>query len=156
MILFCFSSIIISISLALLNSFTPLALGFWVIILSLAIALTTSISCFSWFGFIIFLIYIGGMLVMFAYFVAIQPNQQFDIIISLGSIALTSLLMAGLYPLLDLSHQWADTPTWLTAILNQPNLTVLIILALTLFLALLRVVKISSAFMGPLRPFVYV
>lgn len=156
MILFLCSCLTISISLALLNAFTPLALGFWVIILSLSIALTTSINCFSWFGFIIFLIYVGGILVIFAYFVAIQPNQQLDLTIRIRSVLFTTFLLILLMPFTQISNLWSITPTWITTILSVINLITLTILALTLFLAILSVVKISSAFIGPLRPFSYV
>nr|WRW51314.1 NADH dehydrogenase subunit 6 [Micropodarke fujianensis] len=153
MMLFLCSCLTISISLALLNAFTPLALGFWVMMLSLSIALTTSMNCFSWFGFMIFLIYVGGMLVMFAYFVAIQPNQQLDLTISMSSVLFTTFLLMLLMPFTQMSNLWSIAPTWITTMLNMMNLITLTILALTLFLAMLSVVKISSAFMGPLRPF---
>lgn len=47
--------------------------------MSIVISVLMGTTFSRWFGFIIFLIYIGGMLVIFAYFVAIQPNQQFDL-----------------------------------------------------------------------------
>jgi len=71
--------LVLSLGLSIVLAFTPLALGLWVLILSISISLLTSLIYSSWFGFILFLIYIGGMLVIFAYFVRIQPNQQFSL-----------------------------------------------------------------------------
>ncbi len=145
--------IIISISLALLNSYTPLALGFWVIMLSLRISLAVAINLFSWFGFIVFLIYVGGMLVIFSYFVAIQPNQQFEISVSLFSVFLTLFILRVVVFQGPITHSWISGLYWLRAMISFTNLSVLVLLGLVLFLALLVVVKVSSLYLGPLRPF---
>ena len=71
--------LVLSLGLSIVLAFTPLALGLWVLILSISISFLTRLMYSSWFGFILFLIYIGGILVIFAYFVSIQPNQQFSL-----------------------------------------------------------------------------
>lgn len=156
MIITTLSALTLSISLAILNAYTPLSLGFWIIILALSIALLTTSSTFSWFGFIIFLIYIGGMLVIFAYFIAIQPNQQLNISLRLSTLFITIALSSFILPFNHLSHSPNQERTWITTLIRRINTPTLILLGLVLFLALLAVVKISSAFLGPLRPYSYV
>lgn len=54
-----------------------------------------------WFGFIIFLIYIGGILVIFAYFTAIQPNQEIRIKTSFFFMVVARMnLPINIYPVL--------------------------------------------------------
>jgi NADH-ubiquinone oxidoreductase chain 6 len=78
-----FTSLVIiftlSLGISMVTAYYPLSLGLWILILSISISVLIRTSFSRWFGFIIFLIYIGGILVIFAYFVAIQPNQQFNL-----------------------------------------------------------------------------
>nr|AXJ93309.1 NADH dehydrogenase subunit 6 [Nereis sp.] len=154
MTLFMLNSIIITLFISCMSATSPINLG--AVILSTALFVATVLSMLStgWFGMITFIIYVGGMLVMFAYFAALQPNQQIInwmwIIMPITMI----LMMAITYKqdsLLWNSHQIN------TSQLYQTNLYVIpILLALILFLALIMVVKTSRADDGPLRPFFYV
>ena len=103
-----------------------------------------------------FLIYVGGILVIFAYFVALTPNLliegpkliQFTLlssIIIIITLPLTTILSQAEFSL----HLFHNMP----ALLNLHNSIRLIILALILFLALVAVVKICSHSSSPLRPF---
>ena len=140
------------------TSATPLVLGLIVLILALNIALSTALSSFSWFGFVIFLIYIGGILVIFAYFAALTPNSSPALTPTIVTFFITFFLL--------LLHFYSDVPTLsitpLTALSPRPsfltlfsprNLIPLLLLAFILFLALVAVVKISNHSAGPLRPF---
>nr|APB92054.1 NADH dehydrogenase subunit 6 [Montfortula punctata] len=55
----------------------PLSLGLIVIMLSGVMCLLIGLTPSSWYGYILFLIYIGGLLVMFIYVSAITPNVVF-------------------------------------------------------------------------------
>ena len=150
------SFLTLAISLALLNSYTPLTLGFWILSLALRSSLLARAISFSWFGFIIFLIYIGGILVIFAYFIAIQPNQQLHIIPRFLTLLITLTITPWIIYTPHLTHSIIYQTTWVTTLIRLYNIPSLIILGLVLFLTLLAVVKISSSFIGPLRPYNYV
>lgn len=154
-----FTSLIIlatlSISISIIITSTPLAIGLWVLILALISSFATSSILFSWYGFIIFLIYIGGILVIFAYFMAIQPNHQLRLS-GPSAAALTTLFALLLVGLPESILHSSPTSFWITTLYNINNIPIILLLALVLFLALLVVVKVSSFFIGPLRPFIYV
>lgn len=148
-------SIIIALALTLSLSSSPLILGVWVLILALLIALLTAMSSSSWLGLIIFLIYVGGLLVIFAYFVALTPN------IIIGG-ATTLILTLGFTILFSATFIIASLTDFTThsTLSNSPlinllihNLFIILIVALVLFLALVSVVKVCRLYSAPLRPF---
>nr|YP_009773398.1 NADH dehydrogenase subunit 6 [Hanleyella oldroydi]QIZ12621.1 NADH dehydrogenase subunit 6 [Hanleyella oldroydi] len=55
----------------------PVSLGINILLLALVVSMTSVTQVSSWFGFILVLIYIGGLLVMFAYVTALIPNMMF-------------------------------------------------------------------------------
>nr|YP_009493557.1 NADH dehydrogenase subunit 6 [Cryptonome barbada]AWN55972.1 NADH dehydrogenase subunit 6 [Cryptonome barbada] len=155
---FIFMSLMISLAFVLSAAITPLTLGLWILLFAFIVSLTTANLISSWFGLIIFLIYIGGLLVMFSYFSAITPNQQLE----LGPLATLSTLSFILLSLnIDLFHtsnifnsislSFIGPPT--TSILLPSNLLIYLALGAVLFLALVVVVKVSRLSAGPLRPF---
>lgn len=148
------SIIIVSIFLVLVLSSTPLNIGLWIIFSTLIISISITISIQSWFPIILFLIYVGGLLVIFAYFVSIQPNQQLIIIKIITIIILTFSIF------IPTSLNYSSSPTpesinkqTILELLSIYNIQTLIFLALILFLALVAVVKITKIYIGPLRPF---
>lgn len=157
MTLWLFSTLITSILLAIPVAAAPLSLGLWIWLLALITAIISAFSLSPWFGFIIFLIYVGGILVIFAYFAAISPNQQLFI----SQLILVTIIPMSLWIVLLLSQPIFFSfhlPTISSSIptIILLNLAPLMILALILFLALVAVTKISFFNIGPLRPFSYV
>lgn len=142
----------ISLGITLIFISTPICLGAWILIFSLFSSIFLSSLYISWFGFTIFLIYIGGMLVMFSYFTAIQPNQ--DILINkpffYWLIIYLSLPLNSSSFRIDL---FRGASWWVRCIFNSSNIFCVVILAMVLFLALIRVVKVSITSFSPLRPF---
>ena len=55
----------------------PLRLGLAIMISTLFICVITATYLSSWYGFILFLIYVGGLLVIFAYVATLSPNTLF-------------------------------------------------------------------------------
>merc|ERR1711976_644423 len=73
----------------------PLRLGLAIMVSTILICLLTGMFLSSWYGFILFLIYVGGLLVIFAYVATLSPNTLFG-----GAGALLFLLGAqGILPL---------------------------------------------------------
>nr|QVX31162.1 NADH dehydrogenase subunit 6 [Drieschia cf. elegans BG-2021] len=159
MLLLMSSSLFISFSLSLILCSSPLTMGIWVILLALSISFLASTIFNSWFALIIFLIYIGGMLVMFAYFAALTPNQPLGLTNTFFMLILTVILIMALLLIspLSLSQTFINFSTSplipISILYNPTNNLILLILASILFFILVAVVKITNLNMGPLRPF---
>jgi len=142
----------ISLGITLIFIRTPICLGAWILIFSLFSSVFLRSLYISWFGFTIFLIYIGGILVIFSYFTAIQPNQD----IFINKPFFYWLIIYLLLPLNSSSFRidlFRGAPWWVSCIFNRSNIFCVVILAMVLFLALIRVVKVSITSFSPLRPF---
>nr|AEP27640.1 NADH dehydrogenase subunit 6 [Scolytus sp. APV-2011] len=69
-----------SLSLAFLVISHPLALGAILMSQTIIVALTSSIfNMNAWFSYILFLVMIGGMLVMFMYMTSVASNEKFKL-----------------------------------------------------------------------------
>nr|ATZ70466.1 NADH dehydrogenase subunit 6 [Conus sp. MNCN 95052]QCL17936.1 NADH dehydrogenase subunit 6 [Conus marimaris]QCL17949.1 NADH dehydrogenase subunit 6 [Conus marimaris] len=55
----------------------PLSLGLVIMISTLFMCMVSGMTISAWYGYILFLIYVGGLLVMFAYVAALSPNVLF-------------------------------------------------------------------------------
>nr|QIH30314.1 NADH dehydrogenase subunit 6 [Flavoperla sp. YZD-2020] len=149
----------------------PLALGLILLVQTLLIALISGLSTLSyWFSYILFLVFLGGMLVLFIYVTSLASNEMFSIptlsliftvapIVSILFISmfLDSSLWTSLVVNNDMSHFNDLTPTHEEAALpliklyNNPTSLITLMLALYLFLTLIAVIQITSIFNGPLR-----
>lgn len=146
-----------AVSISIIFSSSPLILGVWVILISLSLTLFLCTLIPSWFSFLIFLIYIGGLLVMFSYFVAIQPNQQLGIAKIMAISRVSGIYLHFLTnPLIKLPHRLSDARFSLRTIMSTPRIFIIILIGISLFLALIVVVKMTSLTKGPLRPYSYV
>ena len=139
--------------------FTPITLGIWIFLLALITASLIGFLTSSWFGLILFIIYIGGILVIFSYFVATAPNQKFRLLLPL-CLFFTIFCFSFLFFSINLHLAFSSAALFeqLTsnsfAFLYLPkNIAILIFLASLLLLALIFVVKVARRNGGPLRPF---
>nr|YP_010890255.1 NADH dehydrogenase subunit 6 [Conus marmoreus]WJJ70352.1 NADH dehydrogenase subunit 6 [Conus marmoreus] len=64
----------------------PLSLGLVIMVSTLFMCLVSGMTISAWYGYILFLIYVGGLLVMFAYVAALSPNVLFGSITPLFSL----------------------------------------------------------------------
>lgn len=145
-----------TLSLSLVLASSPLFLGLWVLLLALRVSLLLGLTTASWLGLFIFLIYVGGLLVIFAYFVALAPNQIIEAkIMLILRVATYFRLTFILYPnFIILASDFSYlTQTPIIALFSFSNIRIFLFLALVLFFALVAVVKIRTIVSGPLRPF---
>nr|YP_009253822.1 NADH dehydrogenase subunit 6 [Helice tientsinensis]YP_009346402.1 NADH dehydrogenase subunit 6 [Helice latimera]ALK01308.1 NADH dehydrogenase subunit 6 [Helice tientsinensis]AOR53779.1 NADH dehydrogenase subunit 6 [Helice latimera] len=145
----------------------PLAMGLLLFIQTILISLTVGIYNFSfWFSYILFLVFLGGMLVLFIYVASLASNESFSFSLTtfLFSISLVSLFMFVLLfldPLIispnssSLSTSslkyYLSTPMIINWIYNTPSMIFTIFIVSYLLLMLIVVVKIVNLFKGPLR-----
>nr|AVN67406.1 NADH dehydrogenase subunit 6 [Elliptorhina javanica] len=141
----------------------PLAMGLTLLIQTILIAMITGLMSHSfWFSYVLFLIFLGGMLVLFIYVTSLASNEMFTfstpliiMMMLMTPIALIllnkSIIMKSQESLAFQSVLNSLTNLPLIKLYNLPTSIITIVLASYLFLTLIAVVKITNIFMGPLR-----
>nr|QIZ12570.1 NADH dehydrogenase subunit 6 [Tonicia forbesii] len=164
MVLSYLFSLILTIMFTLFGVKQPLSMGSLILLNSLVMSISIFFEGGSWFSFILFLIYIGGLLVMFAYVTALTPNLIFKKS-NLGSIFFMmwgGWLVALMYSELVGVKYEVSSLNFLSmlsyhklgaSLFSFFSLDTIIGLVLILLFVLLCVVKICYTGQGPLRPF---
>nr|UUJ36846.1 NADH dehydrogenase subunit 6 [Epeorus sp. 02 ZXM-2022a] len=147
----------------------PLAMGLILLCQTLLIALLTGLLAPSfWFSYILFLVFLGGMLVLFIYVTSLASNEMFSISAQTMVLSITaSIILFGftcvndptlwttpnLYDQSNLIDWTSPQPTLnlLIKLYNNPTHLLTLLLVLYLFLTLVAVVTITQIFQGPLR-----
>ena len=143
----------------------PLRLGLAIIVSTIFICLLTGIYLSSWYGFILFLIYVGGLLVMFAYVATLSPNTLFggagSLLFLLGT---QRILPLAIFYSFFLDSRFLTNPACNfremsilkshgIELVSPIMISVLISLALILLINLIVVVKICFYQQRALRPY---
>lgn len=142
----------------------PLSLGLCIMVSTLFLCALTAAALSAWYGYILFLIYVGGLLVMFAYVAALSPNVLFSgagpIVLFIG-LSLATALTLFYTPLVDFSSLAAQ-PAVASAkelkrygmqLVSQHSAVILVGLGIVLLVNLVVVVKICYYQHASLRPF---
>lgn len=135
---------------------SPTVLGLWIIFTALLIATIVACSSISWLGLIIFLIYVGGLLVIFAYFVALTPNIIIESalwMLTLITISFTLLFIFFLFTSLLDTKTFSISSNFPIINFFIVNSFAILCLVVVLFIALVSVVKVCASTSAPLRPF---
>lgn len=102
-----------------------------------------------------FLIYIGGILVIFIYFVAVTPNQRHDlkvfVMAVVGGVRLFYIIIFRVNLIKNFSKAFSLRREIMIFFFSQR--AVLVVVFIILFVGLIIVVKITRLIQGPLRPF---
>nr|YP_010507432.1 NADH dehydrogenase subunit 6 [Distenia punctulatoides]UXG19101.1 NADH dehydrogenase subunit 6 [Distenia punctulatoides] len=159
----------LNISMSLLFMFLnhPLSFGLVIIIQTISIALITGLMNFNfWYSYMIFLIMVGGMLVLFMYMTSIASNEKFKLsysITTMISILIPSSLlisMAWKNMNLEINTKMEEISELTTFLMNKnsmmkyfnlPQSMIYTMMIIYLFIALIMVVKITNIKYGPLR-----
>nr|UBN08869.1 NADH dehydrogenase subunit 6 [Panesthia australis] len=158
---FMIMSSLLSISFTQMNH--PLAMGLILLIQTIMISMITGISTQSfWFSYILFLIFIGGMLVLFIYITSLASNEMF--IMSTKLLCLLMIITPMMTFLLKTKFPNSNnqeslmfltinnsTSLPLIKLYNYPTGMLTIMMAIYLLITLIAVVKITNIFSGPLR-----
>nr|QFG38799.1 NADH dehydrogenase subunit 6 [Aeneator benthicolus] len=142
----------------------PLSLGLIIMLSTLLMCFISAITLSSWYGYILFLIYVGGLLVMFAYVAALSPNVLFGKgtpMLFFTILILPLMLIFYSYPLIDLSstsylHIFSELKflkMYGIEMVSPQMISILIGLAIILLINLIVVVKICYYQHASLRPF---
>nr|AYW52221.1 NADH dehydrogenase subunit 6 [Elateridae sp. 2 ACP-2013] len=144
----------------------PLSMGFTLLIQAILIAMITGMLSHNfWFSYILFMIMIGGMLVLFIYMTSVASNEKFlysNKLMIMMTMMISSIM---LIPLMDAfsSYQLSMNTDMtmleinpmfqlsLTKYINLPLNWIMISMIIYLLVTLIAVVKITNITYGPLR-----
>nr|YP_009050476.1 NADH dehydrogenase subunit 6 [Ridgeia piscesae]AIG23744.1 NADH dehydrogenase subunit 6 [Ridgeia piscesae] len=149
-------SFMATLTFSLMLSFNPVTQGTFILL----IALTSTVMLLlmsSWYAIILFLIYISGMLVMFAYFSATSQNSKLEINFLFPSMIAMFMMFMTIFVLTPPHLNSNFFPSSINSqsdLFTSSNIPILIFLISILFLALVCIVKICLKDKGPLRPFI--
>nr|APX40730.1 NADH dehydrogenase subunit 6 [Longitarsus rutilus] len=144
----------------------PLSCGMILFIQTIMTALFTGmISLNFWYSYILFLIMIGGLLILFIYMTSIASNEKFKINNMYMYMYMLFMLILGLMFFIDpfytdLYTNIIDMKNSLLTLKNQysmmkyfnyPNYFIMIMMIIYLFITLINIVKITKFNYGPLR-----
>nr|YP_007474957.1 NADH dehydrogenase subunit 6 [Asiotmethis zacharjini]YP_009111459.1 NADH dehydrogenase subunit 6 [Asiotmethis jubatus]AFR34268.1 NADH dehydrogenase subunit 6 [Asiotmethis zacharjini]AHA42380.1 NADH dehydrogenase subunit 6 [Asiotmethis jubatus] len=148
----------------------PMSMMMFIIIQTLLIGLTAGTLMESfWLAYILFLTFLGGMLVLFIYITSIASNEMFQpksisVILTgiMWLILTTSLILLDKSLYIDLTKNsdtsitnniinYQEMTMSLSKIYNNPTFMITMMMMIYLFLALLAVVKITNINQGPIR-----
>lgn len=169
-----FSLIIIFISIIIFFINHPLAIGLFILIQTIIISIFIGIFINTyWFSYILFIVFIGGLLVLFIYISRIASNEKikfslnikfnflFIIILSfwISYFFYKNLNFINLFQNNEISNYFHNffllnnNNFNLTKLYNKQTYFLTILLIIYLFITLIVVIKITNIFFGPLRSF---
>nr|YP_009938390.1 NADH dehydrogenase subunit 6 [Lethe titania]QNU07809.1 NADH dehydrogenase subunit 6 [Lethe titania] len=170
--LLSFMVILVSIFMFFINH--PITMGLLILLQTLFICLLLGMLINSyWFSYILFLVFLGGLLVLFIYVSSIASNELMSITFINKFIVFAPLLILFLAILLKSNLNWLNlsfnedmnnfTNMFLFSfnenninlfkLYNEQTYLLMIIMIIYLFITLIAVVKITNIFFGPLRSF---
>nr|ADW41426.1 NADH dehydrogenase subunit 6 [Drosophila ezoana] len=164
-------SLILLTSIIFMNMIHPLAMGLTLLIQTILISLITGLMTKTfWFSYILFLIFLGGMLVLFIYVTSLASNEMFNLSMKLTLISIMLFLMLliltfivdkNLVSFFLLNNEmetissnysyFMENSLSLNKLYNFPTNLVTILLMNYLLITLIVIVKITKMFKGPLR-----
>nr|QZZ18212.1 NADH dehydrogenase subunit 6 [Burara oedipodea] len=151
----------------------PLSMGLMILIQTLLICLLSGMLINTyWFSYILFLTFLGGLLVLFIYVSSIASNELFKMsslnnmimIFSLMIIIFLSLLFMHNLNWMNFSNNYEmnnffnyfmfinnENNINITKLYNKQTYFLMLMMIIYLFITLVAVVKITNIFYGPLR-----
>nr|YP_010691300.1 NADH dehydrogenase subunit 6 [Drosophila nebulosa]WBU93950.1 NADH dehydrogenase subunit 6 [Drosophila nebulosa] len=164
-------SLMLMTSIIFINMIHPLAMGLTLLIQTVLICLISGLMTKSfWYSYILFLIFLGGMLVLFIYVTSLASNEMFNLSIKLTLFSISIMFifisisffidknsisfffmnneMESIY---NLNSYFMENSLSLNKLYNFPTNFITILLMNYLLITLIVVVKITKLFKGPLR-----
>nr|YP_009537958.1 NADH dehydrogenase subunit 6 [Limenitis ciocolatina]AYN60701.1 NADH dehydrogenase subunit 6 [Limenitis ciocolatina] len=168
------SIFLISISILMYFINHPFTMGLLILIQTLLTCLISGMLINTyWFSYILFLIFLGGLLVLFIYISSVASNELFKInfntifffiyfmFIVIFSILLKNNLIWMNFSINDEMNNLFNLNLFfnneynfnLSKLYNNQNYFMMMMLIIYLFITLVAIVKITNIFFGPLRSF---
>nr|YP_010895207.1 NADH dehydrogenase subunit 6 [Nephrocerus lapponicus]WJW73746.1 NADH dehydrogenase subunit 6 [Nephrocerus lapponicus] len=171
MLQFLLYSLILICNFLFMQMNHPLAMGFMLLIQTFLICLITGLMTKSfWFSYILFLVFLGGMLVLFIYVTSLASNEMFSFSMKMltYSILYFMLIMSVIFMIdkssfilymnnnemmsvINLNSLLNENSLNLNKLYNFPTNLMTLLLMNYLLITLIASVKITKMFYGPLR-----
>nr|YP_009131044.1 NADH dehydrogenase subunit 6 [Risoba prominens]AHW51563.1 NADH dehydrogenase subunit 6 [Risoba prominens]UNP54401.1 NADH dehydrogenase subunit 6 [Risoba prominens] len=168
------STMLIMISMIMLFINNPLPMGLMILLQTLLICLISGLMIKTyWFSYILFLTFLGGLLVLFIYVSSIASNELFksfmfttilmmilffSFIVLIQMIFMNNISWMNLYFNSDMNSMLKlnfffnnDYKISLNKLYNNQTFTLMMMMVIYLFITLVAIVKITNIFYGPLR-----
>nr|ATG33642.1 NADH dehydrogenase subunit 6 [Gastrolina depressa] len=135
----------------------PLSCGMILMLQTILTAmLTGKMNTNFWYSYILFLIMVGGMLILFIYMTSIASNEKFKLNFMLMTMMIIIIMMLLYMITMDMFYMNMKQTIninymSLMKYYNFPNLMLMLLMIIYLFITLIVVVKISKLTYGPLR-----
>nr|WGL39519.1 NADH dehydrogenase subunit 6 [Limbodessus compactus] len=149
----------------------PLSMGINLLMQTIIISIMMIMfSLSSWFSYILFLVMVGGMLILFMYMTSLASNEKFKFSIKIMIISMIFLMIMMMTMKMDplLMNMFSKTSNnmellnnmsllknenlnSLNPLYNKPNYIITIMMINYLLITLIAVVKITKFNKGPLR-----
>nr|AEZ51422.1 NADH dehydrogenase subunit 6 [Cnaphalocrocis medinalis] len=168
------SLLIITFSIMMLFLMHPLSMELMILIQTLLVCLISSIMLSTyWFSYILFLTFLGGLLVLFIYITSIASNEMFKISFNMKIFFFTCIFIIFNISIFNLNNlMWLnfninnlelknffnmflfmnnENKINLSKLYNNQTFLMMTMMIIYLFITLIAVVKITNIFYGPLR-----
>nr|YP_009725354.1 NADH dehydrogenase subunit 6 [Monolepta occifluvis]QBX88868.1 NADH dehydrogenase subunit 6 [Monolepta occifluvis] len=163
--MFLFFPLIMMCSLLFIFMSHPLSCGLILLLQTIFTTMISGLMSFNyWYSYILFLIMIGGMLILFIYMTSIASNEKFSFNMKSFIMMLILLLMISLIlmdefyfnilnKIFDMKIQNKIYLNNLSMMkyFNEPNYLMMLLIIIYLFITLIMVVKITNISYGSLR-----
>nr|WMQ77842.1 NADH dehydrogenase subunit 6 [Lassaba albidaria] len=164
---------ILSIIMIFLNH--PLSIGLMILFQTLLMCLLSGMLIKTyWFSYILFLTFLGGLLVLFIYVSSIASNELFNLSFNIKMLLMMLMFMIMTIQIyfyifkpmnwMNLSNNINENDNLMTMLFfnnenkinlnklyNNHNYMIMMMLVIYLFISLVAIVKITNIFYGPLR-----
>nr|UPX88327.1 NADH dehydrogenase subunit 6 [Coenosia pumila] len=154
-----------------MNMKHPLAMGLTLLIQTTLVCLLSGLMTKTfWFSYILFLVFLGGMLVLFIYVTSLASNEMFSFSIKLILMATIIFMMSMLLlmfidknimlmysnyetlSIMNMKSFMMENSLSINKLYNYPNNLLTMLLMNYLLVTLIAIVKITKMHNGPLRP----
>nr|ATV81529.1 NADH dehydrogenase subunit 6 [Cosmoscarta sp. TS-2017] len=146
----------------------PLSMGFMLMIQTTISCMTNGMNTYSyWFSYILFITFIGGMMVLFIYMSSIASNEKFKFSMKLLMMIMMMLIMTMLIinidPNMIIKNINSETLSFMNSknnnkeiptimkMFNFPSMMISMMMIMYLLFTMISTVKITNIKEGPLR-----
>nr|AML25637.1 NADH dehydrogenase subunit 6 [Staphylinidae sp. BMNH 1274679] len=155
-------SMLISIMFLFMNH--PMTMGLTLLIQTIIMSMITGMLNYNyWFSYILFLIMVGGMLVLFIYMTSIASNEMFNysnkMLFMLMMIMIMLIFINFIIDKYMMNYNFIFMENffvkmnymYLSKYFSYPSIIIIVMMIIYLFITLIAIVKITKIEYGPLR-----
>nr|ALO76159.1 NADH deshydrogenase subunit 6 [Anobiinae sp. GENSP01] len=156
--MFIIMSTTITLSIMFVILTHPLIMVISLVMLSTLIAMITGIKSSSyWFSYMLFLIMVGGMLIVFIYMTSVASNEKIKVsfksltymLMIIPTMFMMNFMMKNSMKMQKFNFKLQDM--MMSKLLNMPNITLMMMMIIYLLVTLIATVKMTKLNQGPLR-----